>query len=351
MPYAVFIGAGFGLVLIAWLRPSYSGVCGTVLLTLAILFAGLRGASKDYDQYVMMFGDVQASTGSFLRTMYIGKDPLFGLLIIGIQAAGLHLQALFLSSAAIALSLKAKAFSRVFGTFATPLFVTICTTYFLHEYTQIRVAIALGFAFLGLIALSERRKLLWLIFTIVAAGFHISMVAVLVCELPFALEWDNSVVLTAFVIGGLAGLAAVSHIFSLLTLVASRTSEYKYGTGPSSHGLLLACVEAVVLVILNLVLLRDEDNSGRRRLWKICLVLEIAGIGMFLVLADKAAGLGFRLEELMSAFGVFVISGAIFRGDHQTWSLAFVYCVGALVVVGVSNLLLPYSLSAQQIFW
>src|SRR5581483_6467239 len=141
MPYALFIGSAFILVLISWLRPSYSGVCGGVLLVLAILFAGLRGASNDYGDYVIMFRDIQSSTtGSLLETMYIGKDPLFGLTIMGIQAVGLVVQAVFLVPAAIALTLKAKAFSRMFGSFVTPLFITICTTYFLHEYTQMRLA-------------------------------------------------------------------------------------------------------------------------------------------------------------------------------------------------------------------
>lgn len=260
------------------------------------------------------------------------------------------MQAVFLVSAVLALSLKAKAFSRVFGEYATPLFITICTSYFLHEYTQIRLAIALGFGFLALIALAERRKLSWLLLSLAAAGFHISMVAVLACELPFVLEWDNPLALSVFLGGGLAGLAAVSHLFSLLAVVASRTSEYKSGDSLSVHGLIFACLQAVVIVILNLVLLRDEEHPARRRLWEICLVLQIAGIGMFLVLADRAAGLGFRLEELMNAFGVFVITGAIFRRDHQMWSLAFIYCVGALVAVGLSNLLLPYELSTLQLW-
>lgn len=350
MPYAVFIGAGLGLVLIAWLRPSYSGICGVALLVFAILFAGLRGASNDYDQYVMMFRDIRSSTGSFFQTIYLGKDPLFGLLIIGIQAAGMQLQALFLTAAAIALTLKVKAFKRVFGAFVTPLFVTVCTSYFLHEYTQIRVAIALGFAFLGLIALSERRKLLWLVYSVLAAGFHISTVAVFVCELPFALEWDSAVVLAAFVIGALATLSVVSHIFSVLTHIASRTSEYQYSAGPTVHGLIVACLQGCALVTLNLVLLYDEQNLGRMRLWKICLVLETMGVGMFLVLADRAAALGFRLDELMRAFGVFTITGALFRRGRMASSLAFAYCVGALVIVSASDLLLPYSLSTSQIW-
>lgn len=350
MPYASFIGAAFILALIAWLRPSYSSVCGGVLLVFAILFAGLRGAGNDYGEYVTMFRDIQSSTGSFLQTVLMGKDPLFGVLVVAIQGAGLQFQALFLASAAISLTLKVKAFNRVFGTFITPLFVTVCTSYFLHEFTQIRVAIALGFAFLGLIALSERRKFLWLACSILAAGFHISTVAVLVCELPFALEWDGAVVLAVFVIGSLAGLSVISHLFSLLTHIAARASEYQYSAGATVHGLIVACLQGLALVVLNLVLLREEHDLGRIRLWKICLVLQIMGIGMFLVLADRAASLGFRLDELMRAFGVFVITGALYRRSHLTGSLAFAYCVGALVVISASNLLLPYSLSTQPIW-
>lgn len=350
MPYAAFIVLSFLLAIISWLKPRHSAICGILLLFAAILFAGLRGASNDYGQYVLMFRTIRASTGSFLHKLLLGKDPLFGLLILAIQAIGLRVQALFLSAAVLALGLKARAFKRIFGSYVTPLFVVICTTYFLHEYTQIRVAIALAFSFLALIALSERRKLWWAILSAVAIGFHISTFAVFLCEIPFVLDWDGAAFLTTFVIGGLAAIALMAHLFSVLTEIASRVSEYRYDTGPTTHDLLVNIVKAVVLLGLNVVLIQDEVDRSRMRLWKICLVLQAFGIGTYFILISRAPGIGFRIVELMDAFGVFVISGAIFRRDYFSWSVAFSYCIGVLVTVAAGDLLLPYVLSAHAIW-
>lgn len=350
MPYAAFITLSFVLVIISWLRPRYSGMCGILLLCVAIFFAGLRGASNDYGQYVLMFRTIRASTGSLLHKLLLGKDPLFGLLILAIQSIGLRVQALFLAAATLTLCVKAKAFKRVFGSYTTPLFVLICTTYFLHEYTQIRVAIAVAFSFLGLIALSERRKLWWAIFSIVAIGFHISTLAVFLCEIPFALDQESPAILTTFVLGGLGTLAAMSHIFSVLTEIAARVSEYRYDTDIDKHGLIVQVFKAVVLLGLNYVLIRDERDLVRKRLWKICIVLEAFGIGTFLVLMTRMPAIGFRISELMEAFGVFAISGAIFRRSYLSWSVAFSYCVGVLVTVTAGDLLMPYVLSTHAIW-
>jgi hypothetical protein len=109
-------------------------------------------------------------------------------------------------------------------------------------------------------------------------------------------------------------------------------------------------VKAVVLLGLNVVLIQDEVDRSRMRLWKICLVLQAFGIGTYFILISRAPGIGFRIVELMDAFGVFVISGAIFRRDYFSWSVAFSYCIGVLVTVAAGDLLLPYVLSAHAIW-
>jgi hypothetical protein len=350
MPYAGFLIFSFVMASISWLKPQYSRYCGFALLSVAILFAGLRGDSNDYGQYVLMFRMIRASTGTFAQKLLLGKDPLFGLLIVSLIALKARVQALFLAAAAISLMVKVRAYERVFGSYVTPLFVTICTTYFVHEYTQIRVAIAVSFAFVALISLCERRRAWWLIFSLVSIGFHISTFAVFLCEIPFALDWDTPGMLVAYLIFGLGSIAVTTHLFSMISEIAARVSEYRYGTGPTIHGTLVIVVKGILLVSLNTILIRDETNVGRLRLWKICLVLEAFGVGMFFVLMRQAPGIGFRIEELLNTFGVFVVSGALLKRDYFSWSLALSYCVGFLVTVSAGKLLLPYVLSMHPLW-
>lgn len=351
LPYALFIGWSLLLAIIAWVRPRYSSACGAVLLITAVLFAGLRGASNDYLEYVVRYRAMAASGLPLPIRLYIGKDPWFGGLILGVQSVGLGIQALFLASAVIALALKAKAFARVFGSYVTPLFVTICTTYFLHEYTQIRVAISVGFAFLGLVALCEGRKGMWAICSVLAVGFHVSALAVLMCEFPFLVKLDRPRWLVAW--GGvcLGAMIAMTNLLSFVSSVVSRVETYEQGQAATSNAQLVVAFKLIAVSIMAyLTLAGGELDEEKRRLIKACYFMEVMGAGIFFAFMHSAPGVGFRVMELLDAFSVFVISAAIMWRTSLSWAVAFSYCFSLIIIAAVGDLMVPYRFASYPLW-
>lgn len=348
MAYVVFLTWAFLLTLISWVQPRYGPITGPILLVSAIAFAGFRGASDDYRQYVNMFHALAGSSLPLIPRLYIGKDPLFGALMLGGDWLGFRTQGLFLIAAAAALCLKAVAFQDVFGSYVTPLFVTICSTYFLHEYTQIRVAIALGFAFLALVALMRERKVIWAICSMLAIGFHISALAILLAEIPFVFGIYKPLWLAVYALVGLMIVAVTADFLTLLSDIASRAASYKWEGHVSSHGLLVAVFRIIVTTGLTYVVLQGERETVRRRLWTICYFLQLLGFGVFLIFLHRAAGLGFRVMELFDGFDVFIVSAALLVRGKLTWAVALQYCLVLLFLV--SNVWVPYQMTTRPIW-
>lgn len=351
MPYALFIGWSLLLAVIAWIKPRFSSACGIVLLISAVLFAGLRGASNDYTEYVARYRAMAASALPLPVRLYIGKDPWFGGLILGVQALGLRVQALFLISAIVALVLKAKAFARFFGSYVTPLFVTICTTYFLHEYTQIRVAISVGFAFVGLVALCEGRKGMWAICSLLAVGFHISALAVVMCEFPFLVKLERPAWLVAWGSVCLGAMIAMTNLLSFVSSVVSRVETYEQGQAATSNAQLVVALKLVVVSIMAyLTLGGDELDQEKRRLIKACYFMEVMGAGIFFAFMYSAPGVGFRVMELLDAFSVFIISAALMWRSSLSWAVAFSYCFSLIIIAAVGDLMVPYRVASYPIW-
>lgn len=349
-PYALFIGWSLLLAVIAWVRPRYSSACGLVLLISAVLFAGLRGASNDYMEYVTRYRAMEASALPLPVRLYIGKDPWFGALILGVQWFGLRIQALFLISAVIALTLKARAFKRVFGTYVTPLFVTICTTYFLHEYTQIRVAISVGFAFLSLVALCEDRRTLWVIFSLLAVGFHVSALAVVMCETPFFLKLDRPRWLIAWGSVCLGAMIAMTNLLSVVSSVVSRVETYEQGQAATSNAQLVVAFKLIAVSIMAYLTLNAQLDPQRRRLIKACWFMEVMGAGIFFAFMYSAPGVGFRVMELLDAFSVFIIAGAIMWRSPLSWAVAFSYCFSLIIIAAMGDLMVPYRVASYPLW-
>nr|WP_253260751.1 EpsG family protein [Rhodanobacter glycinis] len=298
----------------------------------------------DYGQYVIMFHNMHDSLLSYPARLYVGKDPLFGALIIAIQSLGLGPQWLFLTAVALALAAKARAFVDVFGAIVTPLFATICMTYFLHEFTQIRVAIALGFAFLALVELCNGRKMRWVIYSIIAVGFHVSALALIPFELPLAfgmrtrMTWSLSGL-------SLVMLAAIGNFLSSFASYDGRVTVYIGDTGLTTHMLIVGTFKIAIVVFLSIYLTAKAAESPERKLLMQSCLLAVVGYVLMIIFMDRASGFAFRIYELFDAFSVFVIAAAFLRRSVPSWFGAFAYCAVLLILLSTSALLLPYQLA------
>lgn len=350
MAYFLFIAFGFVLAGWSWLKPKSAVYCGAIFFVYAVLFAGMRGASMDYDNYVSMYRDMATSTAGFWERLHIGKDPLFGALIFFVQSLGLNVQWLFMAAALFTLILKAKAFRRVFGSIMTPLFVAVCVSYFLHDYTQIRVGIALGFSFLALVELCEGKKSLWMLYSLIALGFHVSTLTIVVFELPMVFGIRKNFWLVAATLFGLLCVAYAGNFLSIVADFDSRAAVYEEAGNISDHTMIIAPMKLVGLTLLTFLLMKGGVQETEGRILKISCLFAYVGYGFLLIFMSSASGLGFRIYELFDAFSVFIIADALLRRRLLSWGLALGYCAALLLLLINSKLLLPYEF-ADATLW
>jgi hypothetical protein len=297
-----------------------------------------------------MYQDMARSSAGLWERLHIGKDPLFGALIFLVQLLGLNVQWLFMAAALVTLALKAKAFRRVFGSIMTPLFVTVCAGYFLHEYTQIRVGLALAFSFLALVELCEGRKSLWLFYSLIALGFHVSTLTIVAFELPVVFGARYNLWMVA---GALFGLLCVALAGNLLSVVAdfdSRAAIYEEAGNVSDHTMIIAPMKLIGLSLLTFLLMRGGVQETEGRILKISCLFAYVGYGFLLIFMNSASGLGFRIYELFDAFSVFIVADALLRRRVLSWGVALGYCAALLLLLVNSKLLLPYEF-ADATLW
>lgn len=184
MPYLVLISCVLAGVRIASALPAMRPLLGAALAVALALFAGLRAWSVDYDDYLLLLGLMeQAQDIDLPWRWFVGKDPLYGVLLWWSAVAQWPLQRLFFVSALLSLGVKWLAFQHLHLNVPDALLVTLLAYFFLHEFTQVGVGIAVGWAFWALAELLRRRWALGLLLMAIAAGFHASALLLL----PFLL--------------------------------------------------------------------------------------------------------------------------------------------------------------------
>jgi hypothetical protein len=323
--------------------PGLSRVVAAALVMLLIVFVGLRGDSVDHAGYEAMFDLMQQLDLEYPERWFVGKDFLFGGLMDGLQRMGASLQGLLLASALLGIALKQLAFSRVLGgNTALAWLVTLCLSFFLHEFTQIRTAIALGFCFLAFHHLQQGHLKLWLWLTFLAAGFHISAavfvpVAAIVLVKP---GWR----VQAWALMTVTVTLALMVVYGFLGTIDPRLE---------SHGDIVGLnLTAVAVGLFKLTLLVPMAHAAatalparlamlRSMVWP-CLMFIGTGIVMLVLLRNVASALAFRLYEFFDAFAVFVVVAAFLQPRAAPKLLAVGYCAFALLLQALPGLFTPY---------
>lgn len=342
MIYVLVLGLALALSALSSVVPRMARGSGLLLGGVLIALAGLRGDSTDYQEYVLLFDLMQqARDFDWATRIFIGKDPLFGALMDSVQLLGLGPQAMFASAAVLSVGLKQNAFSRAFGGSPVPLFVTLCLYYFLHDFTQMRAAIAVGFCFIALVDLCEGRRVRWIIFALAAIGFHASAVIFLVLCLPFLLRGRQR---TAAIISCLLAIGYASTLLSTeFGQFDGRVAEYADLSGTSITPLLVGVLK---LVWLSVMVMRSSDRRRHDSLkdtihisWAMCAF----GLVLLLLLRGSSTVIAFRMYELLDSFSIFVVAFALLYGSSLMRVLAIAYCTLGIANQAYVGLLVPYS--------
>ena len=140
---------------------------------LLVLFAGFReiGADKDSIGYQNYYQDISSPYISIEFTFFYITEFLHNF------SNDVHL--LFLTYAAIAVSIKFYFFRKFSDSYYLPVMIYIGYFFFMQEMTQIRAGVATAFLFPCILLISEKKRLIAFFIILIATCFHYSAISAL----------------------------------------------------------------------------------------------------------------------------------------------------------------------------
>lgn len=332
-----------GVSIAAWLSviaPRSGYALGLIVGIVLMLLAGLRATSVDYDQYLFLFELMVAGEVIDLPArLFIGKDLLFGTLMAAVIGAGGGAPMLFAASAVISVGAKVIAFNRAFGQAAAPLLASFALYFFLHDFTQVRVGIAMGWLSWALVELSLDRPRRAVVIGLVGVLFHASAGILLLYGPVLRTRGVARFVLAGLLTIGL--VLAMPVALDLLDVLGARGELDSSQTGTSWLPVLLALAKISLLTWL-LPTVRARSAAPLRPLLDHSLLLCWVGVAFILGFQTSSSALAFRTYELFDAYSVFIVAAAFIHGSTSARIAALALCVVALLVFAQAGLLVPY---------
>lgn len=345
MIYALVFLAVAALALLAVVLPRVARPAGWLAASILALLAGLRGDSVDYDEYVLLM-QLMVKAEDFIdlpARLFVGKDPLFGALMALVIGFDWSTSMLFAIAAVLGVGLKLIAFERSFGQAAVPLFASLSLYYFLHDFTQVRVAIALGWCYWGFVELHRQRPWRALLLSLTGVGFHASAAMLLLYGPALRLSgWKRA----AWAAGVTAALVVLVPIAVAALGDFGDRGETKSGqTGAHWLPVTIDCVRLALLVYLVRDLQRGRASEPAALLDGALLLCGV-GLALLFGFSGVTSALAFRSYELFDAFSVFIVAAALGRGTVVTRLAALLLCAQSVAAMVRGGLLVPYTLAA-----
>lgn len=344
MTYALVFLAVAALALLAIALPRTARPAGWLAALILALLAGLRGDSVDYDEYLFLM-QLMVRAEDFIdlpARLFVGKDPLFGVLMALVVGFDWPTSMLFAIAAVLGVGLKVIAFERSFGQAAVPLFASLSLYYFLHDFTQVRVAIALGWCYWGFAEFYRQRPGRALLLAMVGVGFHASTVLLLPYGPVLRLHgWKRLSLALAITV---ALIVVAPFALEAVGGLGDRGETKIGGTGVN---LLPAAIDSVKLIVLGL-LVRDLGRSRGRELLPLlsgALLFSTIGLALLFGFSGVTSALAFRSYELFDAFSVFIVAAAFSHGTTAARLAALLLCAQAVAAMISGGLLIPYTLA------
>jgi hypothetical protein len=294
--------------------PELRFFAGALLLTLACVLAGLKplGISVDLENYRVMFETaVQANWLELMET----SDPAYSAItklsaLLGFDFAGF---AMLLAIATCLL--KAKAAARIDTDRLMLLLLYFSYLFWLHEYTQIRLGLALGFVLMALYAPTRANALLY----VLAVLTHASTAVIIALHFAFHRPRTAALLLVMSIMMLLVSEPAQTAIATLATRVTVFADGLDMGIFTELNIFSsMPAVQAGVLVAL-LPRLRTLSPAAREE-YMMSSVSVLAFYGLSFIPA-----LAFRFNELLMPFLLVLIS--------RTWRQSPTVAIGALLYI------------------
>ena len=317
---------------------------GLAVALAALALAAMRGYSVDYEGYVELFDAMVVFDFPYPERLFLAKEPLMSLLIDGILWLQVGPQLMFVVMAVLAIAMKQSVFANVFrGNTAAAWAVTLSLHFFLHEYTQSRVAVAIAACFLALLAAVNGRKAAWLGWSLFGFGWHVS--ALLFVTLSISLWLPRRWRPFGYAAGTLLICIPMLLAFEWLGSVDLRVGEYQGGTGVSGVMLTIIGLKLATLLLMAHWLRRAPVSPALAALVSPTLAMCICGLVLLLALREVSSVSAFRFYEFFDAFSVFIVTGALLSRRLLPVLLALAYCVLGIVLQYLPDLFKDFVLA------
>lgn len=339
MLYVALFLFAWAAVLAADSAPPLRRIAGPMVATVALALAALRGYSTDYDGYVELFDAMVQFDLPYPERLFLAKEPLMSLLIDGILWLQAGPQWMFVIMALLSTLMKQRLFARLYrGDTAAAWAVTLSLTFFLHEFTQSRVAIAIAACFLALVAVLEGRRRDWLAWCLFGLCWHLSTLLFLALSsvLWLAPRWRllGAAVVTAGIC--VVMLVAFDWLGSIDLRVAEYGSDAGAAAGVSALALTLTVAKLAMLAAMARWLVQAPVSRALQPLILPTLGMVACGLVMLVVLRNASSVIAFRFYEFFDAFAVFIVAGALLQRRPLPVLTALAYCT-----LGIALQILP----------
>ncbi|PZX48364.1 EpsG-like putative glucosyltransferase [Cereibacter changlensis] len=270
------------------------------LISIAFGFSagyGAFGESRDYFSYNEFFS--QLRPGRIFANFRFEPGFVFSTWVAKF-ALGLELPATFSLLMSAALLLKSHSFSRAQHPILTMLFY-LATWYPLHEYTQVRVAMATAFLFAAVNCFFANKRMMFILCGALAVSFHGSAIFALACVLtahslaPLRLRFSIPLLL------GLSLSLSIILKSSMLPIMAAinpLTSAYITLADGFEVPTIFSGANILTVAFLVLFYKASGFNSPRHR---TLFLVTVASLMVFVALRDVPV-MAHRLKEITLVF-------------------------------------------------
>jgi hypothetical protein len=277
------------------------------MVSLAIAFAfvsgfSLLGQSRDYLSYELFFNNLQPNNPSEL----IRFEPGFVLLaVISKFILMLQLPAFVFTILSLALILKARVFERTYYPVLTMMFY-LANWYPLHEYTQLRVAIATSLLFFAFDQFFSGSKFRSGMFFILAASFHgsalfaVALVGFAYFISNFRLIFSVPAIAAA---GFVAPLLITGILFPIVQMMNPLSTSYILTSDDYVAPNILSGANILTTLFLCLFAVGTGLKQQRHR---VIFLTAIASISVFIAFRDNPV-FAQRLKEIGLVFMTLIV--------------------------------------------
>ena len=291
-----------------------------IIIIVGSLIAGLKlaGPAPDYRNYQSQY---LIDTISPLSFIWQASDPLYHTISHFSAVIGFPFETFVALLAIFTCTLKAISLSRTDGNRLVLLALYSSYLFWLHDYVQIRISLALAIGLYGIYSKTKFRYLFFLI----AALIHSSFVMIIVAYILIFVGTRRPVV------AAIAGLVFAAVLFSqdIFTQTLQRVNEYQDLTaqGKFNEINIFSLMPIVMLASLAIALLNFRRLEGRYQE----LIFAAIGLVSFYALSGTPV-FAFRMMELFMPFYL-VLMSRLWPSSNVIKILAVIYAVIGLRAV------------------